>query len=258
MESQTKDNVLAQVRLALVHTRSVAISAAKLLEESKQNDLVTQQCQDLLKKLCNMEHQVYDHASALAFLKTKVEAMGPLIPEHQVEDALSWLDENLDFEIFQPKLNKRDLIKRSQEVDNRVETINREIWERVHPGVPFPNGNEDAHSAELVVVGAENQNRLVCPLTLTRIVSPMKNRNCGHSYSKSAILTHIDSCQAEGMLKCPVAGCNALLSKQSLERDIETEFALEKLNQVRTADSQYQEHDNREDDSDQHVDLDFS
>ena len=71
------------------------------------------------------------------------------------------------------------------------------------------------------------QNALVCPITLTLLEKPVRNKLCKHLYSRDAILTQINfhSRRKGTRCKCPVSGCaNENVTKDQLEDDRETEI----------------------------------
>eukprot|EP00002_Diphylleia_rotans_P027251 TRINITY_DN5459_c0_g2_i1.p1 TRINITY_DN5459_c0_g2~~TRINITY_DN5459_c0_g2_i1.p1 ORF type:complete len:217 (+),score=50.47 TRINITY_DN5459_c0_g2_i1:47-697(+) len=57
-----------------------------------------------------------------------------------------------------------------------------------------------------------------CPLSLTLLVEPMKNVDCGHHYNKAAIENHL---RQKAFVDCPVSGCNARVTRDSLVFDHE-------------------------------------
>ena len=64
---------------------------------------------------------------------------------------------------------------------------------------------------------------LTCPLTRQQFVTPVKSRQCGHTYSKEAVLNHIHISRTRGGARCPVGGCPETVSEDILERDVEME-----------------------------------
>lgn len=78
---------------------------------------------------------------------------------------------------------------------------------------------------ELVVIH-RNVASLKCPITQATLVEPVRSTSCGHTYSRAAIENTIR--RKRGGATCPIAGCNAALSLDSLERDVDAERALAK------------------------------
>jgi hypothetical protein len=105
-------------------------------------------------------------------------------------------------------------------------SLRQELWNVHHEGEPLPeqlNGNND----EIVVV---RRAALVCPLTTATVEEPVKNSECGHVYSKSAVTEYVQRKKKRGeALICPVVGCNKVL--KDLEDDPETRRALQKAAQ---------------------------
>lgn len=85
----------------------------------------------------------------------------------------------------------------------------------------FGGGIGDDDIAIVNMGGADsNEHSLKCPLTAALMEDPVKNKVCKHSYSRQAILQHIQSQQGRGRCLCPVAGCtNKTLNASQLEDD---------------------------------------
>jgi len=62
----------------------------------------------------------------------------------------------------------------------------------------------------------------MCPLTRKYLEQPMKNRNCGHHYSKEAIEELLKK-NKKNVTSCPVAGCSAKVIINSIEEDPDME-----------------------------------
>jgi hypothetical protein len=77
--------------------------------------------------------------------------------------------------------------------------------------------NDDEEDEELAVVGRPSDGGLKCPLTCKFLEDPVKNKVCGHAYSKAAIQAHLAICK-----DCPVAGCgNRHVQMSDLKADVE-------------------------------------
>ena len=61
---------------------------------------------------------------------------------------------------------------------------------------------------------------------ITQVASaiPAYSAACGHSYSEQGILAHLKRSK-----KCPVAGCQAVIVDQKLERDVEMEVMISRM-----------------------------
>eukprot|EP00939_MAST-03C_sp_MAST-3C-sp1_P003898 g3898.t1 len=64
---------------------------------------------------------------------------------------------------------------------------------------------------------------IICPLSQTRFVKPMKNKRCKHVVSDASAIQY---CRRRERLPCPVAGCN---NKNFLYRDLEHDEDMEEL-----------------------------
>merc|ERR1712083_739174 len=91
---------------------------------------------------------------------------------------------------------KRDIVLK------RREKINKEI-----------DHDADESDEELVILNKDKKSRQdLCPLTLKKIVHPIKNRLCSHVYERSAIINYRNYLVANDKpTKCPQAGCQATL-----------------------------------------------
>lgn len=54
------------------------------------------------------------------------------------------------------------------------------------------------------------------------------SKNCGHTYSRDAILEYIRTNTGKDSTPCPVAGCSADVTRSSLEDDEDMEFELKR------------------------------
>jgi len=107
-------------------------------------------------------------------------------------------------------------VEASELSKQRLDTLKKRMWEARHPDEAFPELDGD-----LMVVARGNAGRdLLDPITKKPLEDPVKNRNCGHFYSRAAIEEHIKASSrttANRQAKCPVAGCSAKLSARALE-----------------------------------------
>ncbi len=81
---------------------------------------------------------------------------------------------------------------------------------------------------DIVVENASTAVSLECPLTQKRMVHPMRNRNCGHSYEDAAIRNEIK--KNRGKCPCPMVGCHKQVTQDSLEKNIELEVMIQRAN----------------------------
>ena len=77
-----------------------------------------------------------------------------------------------------------------------------------------------------VVNNRDDVHKLKCPITATLFENPVKNKVCGHVYSRAGIQQVIKNKKTT----CPIAGCtNNRLSMQQLEEDEETKMAVHRF-----------------------------
>jgi hypothetical protein len=70
-----------------------------------------------------------------------------------------------------------------------------------------------------VMMGSRNAIQLKCPVTSQFLEEPVKNKLCGHVFSKVGILHMLKSAR-HGPCRCPVAGCtNGRVTEDQLEDD---------------------------------------
>ena len=58
---------------------------------------------------------------------------------------------------------------------------------------------------------------LKCPITMTLFQHPVRSKVCVHVFSRDAVMEMIQ--RNRGAIDCPVAGCDHVLTKDTLERD---------------------------------------
>ncbi|KYQ91755.1 hypothetical protein DLAC_07543 [Tieghemostelium lacteum] len=64
-----------------------------------------------------------------------------------------------------------------------------------------------------------------CPISQQIFVEPVKNRECGHLYSKASIESYLKN---KNQVACPVAGCNKKITHGSYERSAEADIMIAK------------------------------
>jgi len=108
-----------------------------------------------------------------------------------------------------------------KEIKTKLDEFRRKIWEINHHGEMMP-GDENE---EIVVVGSQEEIK-ECPITGQPLEEPVKNRECGHTYSRMGIEHLIKSASktrraaAGNSVKCPVSGCSKLVNMDSLETNV--------------------------------------
>nr|CCA15527.1 conserved hypothetical protein [Albugo laibachii Nc14] len=79
----------------------------------------------------------------------------------------------------------------------------------------------DDEDDEVTFQNTESVRSITCPVTQMDIVNPLRNAACGHTYSEQGIRAHLKRNK-----KCPVAGCQAVIQDEELERDVEMEVII--------------------------------
>merc|ERR1712130_134561 len=83
--------------------------------------------------------------------------------------------------------------------------------------------DDDDEDIDIVIDRAANVNigSIKCPLTQRVFVEPVKSRECGHTFEREAVENYIESQeQRQEMSDCPLPGCNNILTKDQLIRDV--------------------------------------
>ena len=96
-----------------------------------------------------------------------------------------------------------------------------------------PSSDPQLSQEETVGVGiviGQVEVSLTCPLAKTLMVDPVKNKKCGHSFSKQAILHHIRKYRQNHRKEatCPIGGCNVKLKEADFEPNADLEKAIRK------------------------------
>ena len=79
---------------------------------------------------------------------------------------------------------------------------------------------------------------LKCPITGRLFADPVKNKVCGHIYSREGIDAHMRNAHRRAAT-CPVAGCNKpIQSSAQLEKDVETEMKVRRQQRKEDYESQ--------------------
>lgn len=89
-------------------------------------------------------------------------------------------------------------------------------------------GGYDDEEDELEIIDSntnDNQNSLKCPMTGTLFENPLRNKVCGHVYSKAGFEMMLQTRNR----KCPVVGClNQNVTRAQLEEDYEMEMRVKR------------------------------
>lgn len=130
--------------------------------------------------------------------------------------------EPLDYErIIQDKIQQYSAAHAGSQLNIHDEKFCREI--RSSLGIKEhasrgKKGDDSDEELEVLRNPASTQS-LRCPITAMLYEEPLRNKVCGHVYSKAGIMQMLRSRQT----KCPVAGCrNGVVTMEQLEEDVET------------------------------------
>jgi SUMO ligase MMS21 Smc5/6 complex component len=77
-------------------------------------------------------------------------------------------------------------------------------------------GKDDDQDEDLQVVSQRVS--YICPITTKLLVNPVKSSQCGHVYSKAAIVQMMVA-HGRGDIECPKAGCNHYVRESYLKED---------------------------------------
>ena len=131
-------------------------------------------------------------------------------------------------ERFQSIYEKAQSEQAKMNLDMTQEKHYRDICEAMGEkvGTVKTNKNEDEEDEIEMVQNAASQTvMLQCPITRLDMTNPVKNKVCGHVYSREGILGHIQQCHRsrKSHCQCPYAGCaNTRVTPEQLEDDLRT------------------------------------
>jgi len=125
-------------------------------------------------------------------------------------------------DVFEQKVSRLEVAAEKDQTDRfrrhpKMREFRQKVWSVKHPEEALP----DEQGSDIVFM-TQNRQDFLCPITRALFQEPMLNRNCGHHYSKEAILQYLSNSRGRGK-DCPVAGCNAKVTVQSLEKDEDLE-----------------------------------
>jgi hypothetical protein len=170
----------------------------------------------LAKENVQDERTVDSFLAALSTLQEQIQtgagAAAATEDEDHIEDYTS---------IIQKLMQQNQAERQSTMLPMEQETYYREVCNEMGETMASANNNNDDDDEIQVMRPSGSQaNSLKCPLTSMLLEEPVKSKNCGHTYSKQAILNHL-----RVRKQCPVAGCNNhTLNESQLEPDQEKEM----------------------------------
>ncbi|XP_065183410.1 E3 SUMO-protein ligase NSE2-like [Sycon ciliatum] len=110
------------------------------------------------------------------------------------------------------KLNKKDIDSHRWNVEFRQKVYGGD-GEAHGKGVATGDGAEN--DEDLVISQVEVSTN--CPITQKPFVEPVLNKDCRHTYTKEAILSHLR--KKNGRVRCPVLGCVKVVTEAGLVPD---------------------------------------
>eukprot|EP01127_Copromyxa_protea_P019214 TRINITY_DN6178_c0_g1_i2.p1 TRINITY_DN6178_c0_g1~~TRINITY_DN6178_c0_g1_i2.p1 ORF type:complete len:197 (-),score=36.36 TRINITY_DN6178_c0_g1_i2:129-719(-) len=185
-----------------------------------------------MKAYIEMEASFSRHITALSEVRHKVNAQQRNV-DHEESELSNFFEERL------AQLEARHDAAQYKS-HPKFTSFRRKVWNVNHEGEALPDEPED----DLVISRTQSVS-LHCPITRQDLVDPIKNRNCGHVYSQAAIqgvLATGGKIIARGSkikaVNCPVAGCSAKVTTESLEKDREIEREIKRLKLKKTQQTQ--------------------
>lgn len=211
-KNHAASKLLAEV-LAIDGELSNAMQAATDPSARQEIEASIQEQRERLQKIAEknvMNSRAVDSfIGALSAVRTQVQST----PE---------TEEPLDYErIIQDKMQQYSASQAGSQLNIHDEKFCREIRsslgikERASRG---RKGDDSDEELEVIPNKAGTQS-LKCPITTMLYEEPVRNKVCGHVYSKAGIMQQLRARQT----RCPVAGCrNRQVTKEQLEEDMET------------------------------------
>ncbi|KAG6609248.1 e3 sumo-protein ligase nse2 [Phytophthora cinnamomi] len=193
-----KKQHLEMLKYAIEGHESLCNNAAFLKDLEEREHL--QQLDETAKEFAVLETQLRRY-------KAQLEKLEPLVENGRLQQ--SNVDKLLKDALAKPRINasKHDFYKK--------------FCDRA--GIELAvDGDEDVFIQE-----SESTRSTICPVTQMEMKDPLRNRACGHTYSKQGIEAHF-----KHNTKCPVAGCPQRLSLNKLERDVEMEVIIARSHHI--------------------------
>jgi len=180
---------------------SVTKTIAEEFQEDENAKQIVEDLRQVMLNYATMERGVEQYCTAAQtalgrFKTTYAAASGD--NEEEVPDLYGMFEESLKG--LEAK-NTEDEIANNKEVKEFMETV----W-RAHNPEEEAESTENAIGDDEVEISQVDDNmRFICPITKVELVDPVKNKRCGHTYSRKAIEQHIKAMKTRA--KCPIPGC---------------------------------------------------
>jgi hypothetical protein len=149
-------------------------------------------------------------------------------------------------------VNFKGIVHSSRFPDGEVELPHASAWFTANgaapqPGVTGVGGEEDDDDDDIQIQRTKTSTK--CPLTLREFKEPVTSSKCKHSFEASAIMEMIQlssetvggqparrgggSTGGEKAVRCPVASCNHMLTKNDLQKDKTIMYHIARLQRAR-------------------------
>jgi len=208
--------LLQEIVVSMGISTDVAVAVEEQKDAQKVSDL-----EKTMQDYINMEESVKRHITALTDLKRHLNQGTDKLADI-FEGKLKNLEGNADPSAFKKH--------------NKYREFKQKVWAVNHPNDAAPDEDQD-----LVMMQPSGDSDLICPITRKELDGPTRNQSCGHCYSNAAVMQYLSSNRGKRTIQCPVAGCNAAISKDSLEKDVEKERLLRKKHAKRKREPEKEE-----------------
>ena len=178
----------------------MTIDVAVQEEEDGHSDKV-EELKNCIIKFIKLQTELGYNIQILEKLKSKVDKEN--FVELDIEECIS-----KELSLLKAKEDK-DYYKKHE----KFKSFNLKVWKVNHNNEPIPDENED------IVVYTQTEVSLICPITQSEYIDPVKCDVCSHTYSKEAIYTYLKI--KNDRRECPVAGCGQIITKDHLVPDKE-------------------------------------
>ena len=238
----SNDNITSNTITATVHPSKnvTATIAALLLEDSSGEN--AEFVADLSEEVKSIARQ---HVQQMRDVDVFVEAVRSVANEFELNHRERQGNENDDFELdvvdYEALINQKISViasrKQSEYIDVEEEQLYRDVLKCLGEKKKRnrENGDEDEEE-ELEMLSDDEQNlddvekKLKCPITTALMEDAVKNKVCGHVYSRVGV---------QGMFrsrnfKCPMPGCsNRRITQDQLEDDLQIQEKVKKFKRRR-------------------------
>ncbi|KAH7478978.1 hypothetical protein PRIC1_009467 [Phytophthora ramorum] len=208
----------ANIQQALPSALKMALYAAK-----KQHMELLKYTFEGVESLCNNAAFLKDLEEQQHLQQLDEAAKGFAVLGTQLERYKAQL-EKLEPLVESGKLNQQKIDKLLKDAlaTPRINATKHDFYKKFcdRAGIELAMDGDD----DVFIQESESTRSTICPVTQMEMVEPLRNPRCGHSYSKQGIQSHLQHSK-----KCPVAGCPQKLAFNNLERDVEMEVIISRI-----------------------------